>query len=197
MADGKQSVAREGAFPGDLSLPVEIAFEQLANAHFLLLHFRTVLTDAMAEKYSRPSAASAPRWIRAAFDYQTISDVHLMRYRLRFRTYRKRLDWQPFIDFLYADLLPRSLGQVALRQLPAGNLRRTFAVPEAFDKLTVIEGLAASLGHPLMAALFRIPGVAEIKARGHALTIKRAALYGWGEIEAQLPGSLEPQKPPS
>ena len=80
------------------------------------------------------------------------------------------------------------------RPLPAGKLRRTFVVREAFDKLTVIEGLAASLGHPLMAELFRIPGVAEIKGQGHALTIKRAALYGWGEIEAQLPGTLEPQE---
>lgn len=194
MADGSPAPGREGAFSGGLAAPVEIAFEQLANPHFLLLHFRTVLTDEMAEKYSRSSASATPHWIRGAFGYQTISDVHLMRYRLRFRTYRKRYDWQPFIDFLSTDLLPRSLGKVVHRPLPAGKLRRTFVVREAFDNLTVIEGLAASLGHPLMAKLFRIPGVAEIKGQGHALTIKRAALYGWGEIEAQLPGTLEPQE---
>ncbi len=194
MVDGERSPGPEGAFPGDLSGPVEIAFEQRDNPQLLLLHFRTVLTDEMAEKYTRTSASATPQWIRGAFDYQTISDVHMMRYRVRFRTYRKRSDWQPFIDFLCAGLLPRSLGQVAHRQLAAGQLRRTFSVPEPFDSLTVIEGLAASLGHPLMAELFQIPGVAEIKGQGHALTIKRAALYGWEEIEARLPGALEPQE---
>jgi hypothetical protein len=167
--------------------PMAVAIERSANPHFLLAHLRGHLTDEMAEKYSRSTIANAPHWVRPFFDYQTISDVHVMRHRLRFRTYKKLYDWNPFADHLLKKLLPDIFGSVKITPLDPGNLRKLYHSIETTDELVVIEGRNVSRVHPRMAAVYDVSGVVEIKWRENELTLKRSPLYGWEEIEKELP----------
>ena len=165
---------------------MEIAFEVPANPHFLLVHVRRHLTDEMAEKYTRTTMTSAPAWLRPFFDFQTISHVHLMRHRVRFRTYRKQIDWSPFREFLLAGPLPAAFGAVSVTTAEASQLRRSYPAPEEFPERLVVEGLKASQVHPLTAAIYQIEGVVELIGRRRELVVKRSPIYNFEEIEARL-----------
>ena len=173
--------------PFDFPQPMAVAIERSANPHFLLAHVRGHLTDEMAEKYSRSTVAKAPHWVRPFFNFQTISDVHVMRHRLRFRTYKKRYDWNPYVEHLLEQLLPGIFGSVKVIPLDSGNLRKSYRSIEITDELVVIEGRKVSRDHPRMAAVYDVPGVVEIKWRENEITLKRSPLYGWEEIEQELP----------
>ena len=173
--------------PFDLTRPVAMALERSANPHFLLAHARGHLTDEMAEKYSRSTVANAPQWVRPFFGYQTISDVHVMRHRLRFRTYKQHYDWSPYSDHLLEQLLPDIFGSIKIIPLNPGNLRKLYRSNETTGTLVVIEGRKVSRVHPLMMAVYDVPGIVEIKWRGNEITLKRSPLYRWAEIEMGLP----------
>ena len=170
------------------------AFEQPANGAFLLLHVKTHLTDEMAEKYSRSQASRTPLWLRACFDYQTISDIHLMRHRIRFKTYKPDYDWQPFRDFLMAMPILSGRGKIQWSQPDLTQPRRVYDSPETFEELTVIEGYGQSRRHRFIARLFDVEGVIEVKGKQGEITIKRSPIYEWAEIEAGFPHGLGAQK---
>lgn len=160
------------------------------NPVFLLLHLKTHLTDEMAEKYDRSHAAEAPQWLQPLFDYQTISDIHLMRHRVRFRTYKTGYDWQAFIKFVKGALASSTLWNLSWQPLTPDEPRRVYAAPEPFDSLVVVEGFAQSRGNPFMARLFDIEGIIELKGQGQRLTVKRSPIYSWAEIEAGYPSAF-------
>lgn len=166
--------------------PVTIGFEAAVNPHFYLLHVRRHLTDEMAEKYNRSSMMEAPEWVRPFFSFQPISDVHVMRHRIRFRTFKKGYPWQLLVDYLVEKVLPGILGPFKLTAVDGSAPRRSYVMPAAFAYLTVVEGLKASRAHPFTAAVYAIEGVTELKCQGREMIVKRSPLYSWAEIEEQL-----------
>ncbi len=166
--------------------PLEVALETPANPAFFLLHIRRHLTDAMVEKYNRTSMARAPHWVQVFFTFQPISNVHVMRHRVRFRTYKKAYDWTRFEGYLLERLLPESLGKVRVTQLVASDLRRSYPTAISFDEPLVVEGRTVSKVHPFTAAVYAIDGVVELVCRSGELVVKRSPLYGFDEIERQL-----------
>lgn len=166
--------------------PVTIGFEPAVNPHFYLLHVRRHLTDEMAEKYNRSTMTRAPDWIQLFFTFQPISDVHVMRHRIRFRTFKKDYPWQLLVDYLVEKVLPGMLGPFKLTAVDDSAPRRSYVMPVAFAHLTVVEGLKVSRAHPFTAAVYAIEGVTELKCQGRELVVKRSPLYSWEEIEEQL-----------
>lgn len=147
----------------------------------------------MAEKYNRSQAALVPAWLQPLFGYQTLSDIHLMRHRIRFRTYKASYDWQPFIDFAKATLASSQWGPIAWADLDLGEPRRVYAAPQPYDSLLVVEGHRQSRAYRFIARLFDIEGVIEVKGKGPELTIKKSPLYSWEEIEAGYPAGFGAQ----
>ena len=166
--------------------PVIIGFEATVNPHFYLLHVRRHLTDELAEKYNRSTMTQAPDWIRPFFDFQPISDVHVMRHRIRFRTYKKGYSWQLLVDYLVKKVLSGILGPFKLAEVDSSEPRRNYVMPVALTQLTVVEGLKASRAHPFTAAVYAIEGVTELKCQDRDMIVKRSPLYSWAEIEEQL-----------
>ncbi len=166
--------------------PVPIGFEAAGNPHFYLMHVRRHLTDEMAEKYNRSTMMRAPDWIQPFFIFQPISDVHVMRHRIRFRTFKKGYTWQLLVDYLVEKVLAGMLGPFKLTPVDGSEPRRSYGMPVAFAHLTVVEGLKVSRAHPFTAAVYAIEGVTELKCRGRELVVKRSPLYNWAEIERQL-----------
>ena len=144
----------------------------------------------MAEKYDRSHAAQAPDWLQPLFGYQTLSDIHLMRHRVRFRTYKAGYDWQAFIEFAKTSLAGSGWGKLAWQEPYSGEPRRVYTAPEPLDTLLVVEGFKQSRAYPFIAQLFDIEGVIEVKGKGQELTIKRSPLYSWEEIEAGYPAGF-------
>ena len=171
--------------------PLVVALEAPVNPNLYLLHVRRHLTDKMAEKYNRTTMTRAPGWVQPFFGFQPISDVHVMRHRLRFRTFKKDYDWSLFQDHLLEHVAPEVFGAVKVISLPAGPLRRSYATPLHFDEPLVVEGLAVSRIHPFTEAVFAIEGVAELVCRQQQLVVKRSPLYSFAELEARLQPLLE------
>ena len=171
--------------------PLVIALEAPVNPNVYLLHVRRHLTDEMAEKYNRTTMTRAPGWVQPFFGFQPISDVHVMRHRLRFRTFKKNYDWSLFRDHFLELVAPEVFGTVKVISLPAGPLRRSYVMPLHFHDPLVVEGLAVSRKHPFTAAVFAIEGVAELVCRRQELVLKRSPLYSFAELEAQLQPILE------
>ena len=165
--------------------PVTIGFEAVVNPHFYLLHVRRHLTAELAAKYNRPTMTQAPDWIQPFFTFQPISDVHVMRHRIRFRTYKKGYPWQLLVDYLVEKVLPGMLGPFKLAEVDSSAPRRSYVMLAAFAQLTVVEGLKASRAHPFTAAVYAIEGVTELKCQDWEMIVKRSPLYSWAEIEKQ------------
>ena len=104
--------------------PLVVALEAPVNPNIYVLHVRRHLTDEMAEKYNRTTMTRAPSWVQPFFGFQPISDVHVMRHRLRFRTFKKDYDWSLFGDYLLQRTAPEVFGALQVIPLPAGPLRR-------------------------------------------------------------------------
>lgn len=140
----------------------------------------------MAEKYNRSTMTQAPDWIQPFFTFQPISDVHVMRHRIRFRTFKKDYPWQLLVDYLVDKILPDMLGPFKITAVDGSEPRRSYVMPMTFAHLTVVEGLKVSRGHPFTAAVYAIEGVTELKCQGSDLVVKRSPLYSWEGIEERL-----------
>ena len=176
--------------PANLT-PLVVALEAPVNPDIYVLHVRRHLTDEMADKYNRTTMTRAPQLVRPFFGFQPISEVHVMRHRLRFRTYKKEYDWSLFRDYLLERVVPEVFGAVEVKTLPAGPLRRSYSLSIRFEDPLVVEGLAVSRVHPFTKAVFAIEGVAELVCRRQELVLKRSPLYSFEELEAQLQPLLE------
>ncbi len=171
------------------------SIETTPNPAVVRMHTTVELTAATIETCP-PAVAPPPLDGVAALDAVRSVDLH---------RYRARLNLHPGAE------APGVMDEVVQRvrrawgdPVPAPGPRppRAFAVPTAAPR-AVAESPEMAVGNPLLAAAFRVDGVAEAIAGRGMVLVTLGPLFAWGDREdavaSALAGALgdDPDRPPT
>src|ERR687891_2300388 len=164
--------------------PVRWAHEGAPNPRVIRVHTTVELTQATIEKCP---PASPPEGLRSLLAVDGVRSVDLHRYRAR-------LNLSPGCDARaawdgVAGAIEAAWGAPA--PLPDEPPQRAFDVAYEGPRI-VAESLEMASPDPTLAALFRVPGVAEAILEAGRVWVRPGRLFPWEEVEALGPlGSAE------
>ena len=163
--------------------PVRWALEVAPNPRVILVHTTVELTRATIETCP---PASPPEGLRAMLAVDGVRSVDLHRYRAR-------LNLSPGCDARAAwDGVAWAIAAAwgAPVPLPGEPAPRAFEV--AYEGPRIVgESLEMAAPDPTLAALFRVPGVAEAILVAGRVWVRPGRLFSWEEVEAPVRRALQ------
>lgn len=158
------------------------ALERAPNPRVVRVHTTLELTRATIE---RCPPASPPEGLRSLLAVQGIRSLELHRYRAR-------LNLAPGFDggaawARIAGTIEGAWGAPA--PLPAAPPPRAFEVGYEGPRI-VAESSEMAAPHPILAALFRVSGVAEAILETGRVWVRPGRLFAWEDVESAARSSL-------
>jgi len=158
------------------------ALERAPNRRVIRVHTTVELTPATIEKCP---PASPPEGLRSLLAVDGVRSVDLHRYRAR-------LNLSPGCDARAAwDGVARAIEAAwgAPAPLPDEPAQRVFDVAYEGPRI-VAESPEMAAPDPTLAALFRVPGVAEAILVAGRVWVRPGRLFSWEEVEASVRWAL-------
>ena len=166
------------------SAGVTWALERAPNPRVIRVHTTVELTRATIEKCP---PASPPEGLRSLLAVDGVRSVDLHRYRAR-------LNLRPGCDAKAAwEGVARAIEAVwgAPAPLPAEPPPRAFEVAYEGPRI-VAESPEMAAPDPTLAALLRVPGVAEAILEAGRVRVRPGRLFSWEDVEASVRWAVQP-----
>lgn len=159
------------------------AMEAAPNPSVIRLHTTMELTD---KTICTCPPAEAPPPLDALLRTPGIRSLDLHRYRARLNLVagaQVAMVWHAA-----AEVLSEAWGRAA--DLPPAGPSRTFQLTSE-GRPGVAESAQMAGNHPLLRALFELPGVADATVVGRSVIVDKARLYEWEQVEPRIRAAIE------
>jgi hypothetical protein len=162
---------------------VKWALERAPNPRVVRVHTTVELTRATIEKCP---PASPPEGLRSLLAVDGVRSVDLHRYRARLNLdpgCNAKAAWEGVTRAIEAAWGPPA-------SLPSEPSPRAFKVAHEGPRI-VAESQEMAGPDPTLAALFRVPGVAEAILEGGRVRVRPGRLFSWEDVEASVRSALQ------